>query len=158
MPSGSLVLLPILFVARMAATDLTGAWTFEWNPDFGGERPNTHECQIAQQGEALTIRCNGQEMKGKVRDKTVTFEHTTGSKNEITATYKVTVDEKGTSMRGSWHLSAGEHRDGKFQARKHRPRALLQRRDPPRALSVPDRERAFVWLTVRASRSARSPS
>jgi hypothetical protein len=26
--------LPILFVAHTAATDLTGTWTFEWNPDF----------------------------------------------------------------------------------------------------------------------------
>lgn len=118
MPSCPLVLLPILFVARIAATDLTGAWTFEWNPDFGGQHPATHECQIAQQGEALTIRCDEQTMTGKIHEKTVTFEHTTGLKNEITAAYKVTVDEKGTSMTGSWHLSAGEHRDGKFQAHK----------------------------------------
>jgi hypothetical protein len=58
-------------------------------------------------------------MKGKIRGKTVTFEHTAGGKNEITATYKVTVDQKGTSMSGSWHLSAGDHRDGKFEAHKH---------------------------------------
>jgi hypothetical protein len=119
MASRSFALLSILFVARIAATDLTGAWTFEWNPDFGGQHPNTHECQVTQQGESLTIRCDEQTMKGKVRGKTVTFEHTTGLKNEITASYKVTVDKKGTSMTGSWHLSAPANSDGKFQAHKH---------------------------------------
>jgi hypothetical protein len=49
----------------------------------------------------------------------VTFEHKTGLKNELTATYKVTLDEKGTIMTGSWHLSAPESKNGKFQARKH---------------------------------------
>lgn len=113
-----LLVLATLLVAPIAASDLTGAWTFEWNPDFGGQHPNSHECQITQQGDALTIRCDEQTMKGKVRGKTVTFEHKTGLKNELTATYKVTVDEKGTSMTGSWHLSAPENRNGKFEARK----------------------------------------
>jgi hypothetical protein len=114
-----LVLVPILLVARIAATDLTGAWTFEWDPDFGGQHPNTHECQIAQHGEALTIRCDEATMTGKVRGKAATFEHKTGLKNELTATYKVTLDEKGTIMTGSWHLSAPENKNGKFQAHKH---------------------------------------
>ena len=114
-----LLLLPIVFVAHAAATDLTGAWTFEWDPDFGGQHPNSHECQITQQGAALTIRCDEQTMKGRVHGKAVTFEHTTGLKNELTATYKVTLDQKGTTMRGSWHLSAPENKDGNFVAHKH---------------------------------------
>lgn len=113
------LLLSVVFVARIAAADLTGAWTFEWAPDFGGQHANTHECQIAQTGEALTIRCDEATMIGKVHGKTVTFEHKTGLKNEITATYKVTLDAKGTIMTGTWHLSSGETRDGKFHARKH---------------------------------------
>jgi hypothetical protein len=113
-----LVLLAILFAGRLAATDLTGAWTFKWNPDFSG-KPNTHECQIAQRGEDLTIRCDEQTMTGRIRGKTVTFEHKTGLKNELTATYKVTLDEKGISMAGTWHLSAPENKNGKFEARKH---------------------------------------
>src|SRR5690349_16224595 len=75
------LVLPILFLfaASIAgATNLTGAWTFEWTPDFGGQQGNTHECQITQQGEAVTIHCDEQTMKGKVHGKTVTFEHTTG--------------------------------------------------------------------------------
>lgn len=114
----SLVLLPILLAAPMGATDLTGAWTFEWTPDFGGQHPSTHECQITQQGRNLTIRCDAQEMKGSVKGKTVTFEHTAGLKKELTATYKVTVDDKGTAMTGSWHLSAPENKSGKFEAHK----------------------------------------
>ncbi|HEU4892316.1 MAG TPA: hypothetical protein VFT47_12250 [Vicinamibacterales bacterium] len=113
------LILPILFVAHTAAADLTGAWTFEWNPDFGGKHPNSHECQIKQQGETLAIQCGEQAMNGKVHGKTVTFEHTTGLKNELKATYKVTLDQKGTTMAGSWHLSAGETKKGKFVARKH---------------------------------------
>jgi hypothetical protein len=112
-----MVLLPVVFVGHLAVTDLTGAWTFEWDPDFGGQHSNTHECRIAQHGQALTIRCDEAIMTGKVRGKTVTFEHKTGLKNELTATYKVTIDEKGTSM--TWHLSAGQTRNGKFKAHKH---------------------------------------
>ena len=115
----SFVLLPILLVARTTASDLTGAWTFEWNPDFGGQHPNTHECQITQRGDAITIRCDEQMMKGKVHGKTLTFEHTTGLKNELKASYKVTLDQKGTTMTGSWHLSAPENKNGRFQAQKH---------------------------------------
>lgn len=114
------LVVPILFVARIAAaTNLTGAWTFEWTPDFGGQHSNTHECNVTQRGDALTIRCDEQTMRGKVHGRTVTFEHTTGLKNEITATYKVTVDKEGATMTGSWHLSGGPYRDGKFQAHKH---------------------------------------
>jgi hypothetical protein len=114
------LVLPILFASSIAAaTNLTGKWTFEWNPGFDGQHANTHECQITQRGEALTIQCDEQAMKGKVHGKAVTFEHTTGLKNEITATYKVTLNQEGTSMTGSWHLSAGDHKDGKFSAQKH---------------------------------------
>ena len=58
-------------------------------------------------------------MNGRVRGKTMTFEHTTGLKNDIKATYKATLDQKSTAMTGSWHLSAGETRNGQFDARKH---------------------------------------
>lgn len=114
------LVLPILLVASTAAaTDLTGAWTFEWRPDFGGQHPNTHECQVTQRGDALTIQCDEATMKGKVHGKTVTFEHSTGLKHDVKATYKVALDQKGTSMMGSWHLSAGPVKEGKFQAHKH---------------------------------------
>jgi len=113
-----LVLLPMLLGAPTGATDLTGAWTFEWTPDFGGEHPNTHECELTQRGQALTIRCDEQAMKGTIKGKTVTFSHTTGLKNEQTATYKATLDGKATSMTGSWHLSP-VNKNGKFEAHKH---------------------------------------
>src|SRR5881392_3249486 len=92
------LVLSILFAASTAAANLTGDWTFEWTPDFGGQHANTHECQLTQRGEALTIQCDEQTMKGRVRGKTVTFEHTTGLKNEITATYKVSLEKDSTTM------------------------------------------------------------
>ena len=113
-----LVVLTMICTASLTAANLTGAWTFEWNPDFGGQHSNTHECQITQKGETLNIQCDEQPMKGKVHGKSVTFEHTTGLKNEIKATYRLTVDADGTVMTGTWHLSAGPTRDGKFQARR----------------------------------------
>ena len=120
MPSRLSLGLLILVAASMAAdNNLTGGWTFEWTPDFGGQHPSTHECQVTQRGEALTIQCDEQTMKGKVHGSSVTFEHMTGLKNEITATYNVALDKEGTRMTGSWHLSSGPYRDGKFQAHKH---------------------------------------
>ena len=114
-----LAVLAMVGSAPLTAANLTGAWTFEWNPDFGGQHSNTHECQITQKGQTLSIQCDQQQMKGKVQGKTVTFEHTTGLKNEIKATYKVTVGADGSVMAGTWHLSAGPVRGGKFQARKY---------------------------------------
>jgi hypothetical protein len=114
----ALVLLPVLLATPMGPTDLSGAWTFQWKPDFGGQHPNSHECQIAQQGSVLTIRCDEQTMKGKVKGKTVTFQHTTGLRNELTATYKVTLDDDGRGMTGSWHLSSPENKSGRFEAHK----------------------------------------
>jgi hypothetical protein len=114
-----LVVLTMAFAVPVAAPNLTGAWTFEWNPDFGGQHSNTHECRIAQNGDVLTIQCDEQAMKGKVHGKAVTFQHTTGLKNEITATYKATLGANDSVMTGTWRLSAGPTKDGKFQARKH---------------------------------------
>lgn len=120
MVSGLTLVLPVLLAGWIAApTALTGAWAFEWAPDFGGQHPSTHECQVTQAGDALTIQCDEQTMRGTVHGKTVTFQHTTGLNNEITATYKATLDKKATTMTGSWHLSGGAYRDGKFLAHKH---------------------------------------
>jgi hypothetical protein len=114
-----LVVMTMIFAAPPAARNLTGAWTFEWSPDFGGQHSNTHECRITQKEEALSIQCDEQAMKGRVHGKSVTFEHTTGLKNEITASYKATLDADGTVMTGTWHLSAGQTRSGQFHARRH---------------------------------------
>jgi hypothetical protein len=72
-----------------------------------------------QHGEELTIRCDERTMKGKLHGKTVTFEHKTGVKDERTASYKATLDEKGTSMTGSWHLSAPENKSGNSKRASH---------------------------------------
>jgi hypothetical protein len=67
----------------------------------------------------LPLAASAEIFRSAFYTRAVTFEHKTGLKNELTATYKVTLDEKGTIMTGTWHLSAPESKNGKFQARKH---------------------------------------
>ena len=109
--------LPILVLSTIGAADLTGTWRLELNPDFSGNQ-QTLECTFKQEQEKLMIRCGEATMQGKVSGRTVTFEHKTGKKEEITARYNATLDEQGTVMSGTWRLSAPENRDGKFEARK----------------------------------------
>ena len=42
--------------AALAAADLSGAWTLNLDPDFGGE-PDSVACTFTQDGVKLTIRC-----------------------------------------------------------------------------------------------------
>jgi hypothetical protein len=111
------VLFVLLFsVQAAAAADLTGAWKLDFNPDFSGH-PTTLYCAFQQEGQKLTIDCDGQKMNGEVKGRTVTFQHKTGKQNEVTAAYRGTVDEHGTTVKGVWHLSP-DNRDGKFEARR----------------------------------------
>jgi hypothetical protein len=117
MTAYQLGLLPILVISTIGAADLTGTWRLELNPDFSGNQ-QTIECTFKQEGETLAIRCGEATMRGNVSGRKVTFEHKTRKKDEITARYNATLDEKGPLMRGTWRLSAPENRDGKFEARK----------------------------------------
>jgi hypothetical protein len=117
MKSSRVALLPALAIATLVGANLTGTWSLQWNPDFSGHR-QTLECTFKQEQETLTIRCGEATMHGRVAGRVVTFEHRTGKKDEITARYQATLDENGTLMKGTWHLSAPENRDGKFEARK----------------------------------------
>ena len=56
-------------------------------------------------------------MKGR----TVTFQHKTGKQNEVTAAYRGTLDQNGTTLTGVWHLSP-DNREGKFEARRREPK------------------------------------
>ena len=116
MTSPLLVLLSLVFPIT-AAADLTGTWTLEFKPDFSGH-DHAVDCQFSQDHQKLTIDCDGQAMTGQVDGRTVTFEHKAGLKQELTATYKATLDEGGAFLKGTWHLSAPENRDGSFEARK----------------------------------------
>lgn len=113
--------LPILVLSWVAfpGTDLTWTWTLELNPNFSGNQ-QTVDCAFKQNGKELTINCERATVtiRGEVDGRTVTFEHKTGERDEFTASYRAERDEKGTYITGTWHLSAPENRDGKFEARK----------------------------------------
>jgi hypothetical protein len=115
------MLVPVLSINTLAAADLTGAWTVEWKPDFSGH-VQAHECEFTQNGRTLTIDCDGAHMKGEVNGRKVTFQHQTGKKDEIRVVYEAELDANGTTMTGTWHLSAPENRQGRFEGRKHQPK------------------------------------
>jgi hypothetical protein len=52
------LLMPILSIKAYVGTDVTGAWTLEWKPNFSGQ-DQTHECEFKQDGRKLTINCDG---------------------------------------------------------------------------------------------------
>jgi hypothetical protein len=106
----------ILSVNAAGAADLTGAWKLEFKPDASGH-PATHDCAFTQTGEKLAIECGGQKITGSVKGRNVTFEHKTGRQNELTMTYRGTLDEKGTTIKGAWRITP-EKREGNFEARK----------------------------------------
>ena len=115
------VLFVLLFsMNAAAAADLTGTWKLEFKPDFSGQ-PATHDCAFQQKGQKLTIDCEGAKMTGQVKGRNVTFQHKTGKQNEVTAVYKGTLDEKGTTLTGVWHLSP-DNREGKFDAHRQEPK------------------------------------
>lgn len=99
--------------------DLTGTWILNLNPNFSGHQ-QTVDCAFKHAEQELTIDCQGATVtiRGNVNGRIVTFQHQTGAKNEVSASYKAELDEKGTFMTGTWHLGAPENRDGKFEARK----------------------------------------
>jgi hypothetical protein len=106
----------ILSTAIGAAPDLTGAWQLEFIPDFSGH-PSTHDCTFTQEGQRLTIGCDGQKMTGEVKGRNVTFQHKAGKQDELNAVYRGTVDEKGTTIKGVWQLTPG-NQEGRFEARR----------------------------------------
>lgn len=114
------LLMPVLSMKAFAPADLTGTWTLEWKPNFGGQ-DQTHECKFKQDRRTLTINCDGAMMKGEVNRRKVTFRHQTGKDDEFTAVYTADLDAKGTTMTGTWNLSP-DNREGKFEGRKHQPK------------------------------------
>jgi hypothetical protein len=106
----------LLSLNAAAAADLSGAWKLEFKPDLSGHQ-TTHDCTFKQDGQKLTIDCEGQKITGEVKGRNVKFEHQTGKQNEFTLRYSGTLDEKGTTIKGVWHL-APDNREGNFEARQ----------------------------------------
>jgi len=106
----------LVLSSALAAADLSGVWTLAWNPDFGG-RADAYDCTFRQDGARLTVECDGGTFTGEVDARTVTLRLKTGRDGSETATLTGELDQAGTRIAGTWHLSE-QNRDGKFTATK----------------------------------------
>jgi hypothetical protein len=110
--------LPMLALLWLAG-DLTGAWTLDLDPDFGGIRSSV-DCTFKQDGTKLSVDCgNGPTIAGELEGRTVTLRVKTGQDNELTASFVGDLDARESIIVGTWHLSdgTGTH-EGKFTATK----------------------------------------
>jgi len=98
------------------AVDLTGAWTLDLDPDFGGVR-STVDCSFKQDGQTLTADCGGAPISGELDGRKVVLRVKTGQDNELTATFAGELDAREATITGTWQLadSAGK-REGRFTA------------------------------------------
>ena len=109
----------LLVASLLAATNLSGVWTLELNPDFGGNEDKI-DCTFKHKGATLSVDCGGAPITGTIDGKGVTLRVPTGRANELTATMTGTLNDAETVITGTWHLAddAGK-REGHFTARKH---------------------------------------
>ena len=115
---GPLLLLSLLAIP-LAATNLTGMWSVDLLPDFGGVDDNVG-CSFLQEGEKLTLNCgNGPNTSGEVHDRKVIWQVKTGRQNELAATFEGELDGRETTITGTWRLADNNgKREGKFIAKK----------------------------------------
>lgn len=110
-----------LMVGLLAA-DISGAWKMTMEKDYSGH-PATHECKFSQQGEKLTVTCDGGgTLTGTVKDTKVALENTTGKNNDIVVRYTGAMNREGTFMKGVWQYvdpSTKEEKTGRFSFEKH---------------------------------------
>jgi hypothetical protein len=118
-PLARCVLSVLTVVSLLAATDLTGQWSLDLKPDFGGNNDSIG-CSFLQKEEKLALDCGaGPNIAGEVHGRAVTFVVKTGRNNELSATFTGELDQKETTIDGTWKLidRAGT-RQGRFTATK----------------------------------------
>ena len=113
-----------LSVVVLAAANLTGSWTLEFQAD-GSSNLYTGECAFTQEGDRLTGSCgSGQStpvpVRGSVKGRSATFQFTTGIDAGFTAMFAGDLDEEETAMKGSWRFmdQEGNKGEGRFTATK----------------------------------------
>jgi hypothetical protein len=113
----ALLAMQLLLVVSVAAADVSGVWTLDFEEDFGGH-PGTSDCTFKQDGRRLTVQCGkaATASSGEVNDLHVSWETKTGVHDESTARFTADLDQRGTTMKGTWQLP---DRKGKFSATKH---------------------------------------
>ncbi len=102
-----------------AAASLTGRWSLDLMPDFGGSDNNVG-CGFLQDGDKLTINCGaGPDITGEVQGRKITLRVPTGRKNELVAIFVGELDEPETSISGTWKLPNDRGpSEGKFLFKK----------------------------------------
>jgi len=120
----NVLMLPV-FLTTVAAADLTGGWTLEFQID-ASTNIYAGECAFNQEGERLSGSCgSGQTtpvpVSGTLKGRTANFQFTTGIDAGYTATFSGQLDEKETSMKGSWRFvdQEGNKGQGTFTATRH---------------------------------------
>jgi hypothetical protein len=121
-----MLILYALFAAFAVAeaTNISGNWSLTMKPDFRGNPNVVSQCILRQSGTKLTVRCGtGSELTGSVKGRTVTWGFTPKNGDKYPAfTHTGTLNEAGTAIKGTWHLSiVDEEKDGEFTATKRRP-------------------------------------
>lgn len=109
----------LLVFTTVAASDMTGQWTLDLKPDFGGVEDSV-ACSFRQDDEMLAGNCgSGAPITGQVKDRKVTFYVKTGRRDEITVTFTGDLDDRASSVKGGWHfVENGKDHDGQFEMRK----------------------------------------
>jgi hypothetical protein len=102
-----------------AAANLTGQWSLDLMPDFGGNNDNVG-CSFRQDGEKLTLNCGaGPNIIGEVQGRKVTLRVPTGDKNELVGILVGELDEREATISGTWKLANDRGpTEGKFLFKK----------------------------------------
>jgi hypothetical protein len=119
MKGALLLLLVVASLGTAFAADVTGDWEMELDPDFSGNK-DVIGCSLKQDGEKLTANCGaGPNILGEVRGQAVTFRVKTGVRDQVTATFTGTLDQRATTIAGTWTLAdENGKREGRFTLRK----------------------------------------
>ena len=113
---GVALLTGLMVVALGAATDMTGRWAVAASFDDAGLQGGEFDCTFKQDGERLTGDCAGRALTGEVKGQDARWQLQVG-KPPQTTTYTGTVDESGTTIRGTFTLA---DKSGHFTASKQR--------------------------------------
>lgn len=112
-------------LALLNAADITGVWALAFELNGNQRQSYRGECTLEQQGDRITGSClSGYEslvaIKGRVQDRTITFQFTTGVDQGTTVVFNGALDEAETAISGSVQFidAGGERGEGTFTATK----------------------------------------
>jgi hypothetical protein len=107
----------LAFALSMLVADLSGVWTLNWQPDFGGN-DDAYDCTLKQSGQNLALTCrDNPPIIGSVDGEKIILRFKTGRDGSETATLTGEVDQRGITITGTWHLTE-QNRSGRFVATK----------------------------------------